>query len=173
MIYTSIPKKKIQSLKPKGVKNIATMILGALEGLHHMHECGFVHRNMKLDNIFVTMDDTPKVGDFGISKEKNTEIQGLTFAEFQESYSDQTDTGRCGTSIYMPPEITQGRYKATPAQDTYSLGMTALITMFGGVEARVTGTHSSFEFHMIDNLESELDGWLEDPVFSEGVEKDK
>lgn len=144
----------------KGVKNIAKMILGTLKGLHYLHQAGIVHRDMKPENIFVTDDNTPKVGDFGISKKIDTLQKGLSQKEKNKAPSP--DTKRVGTSLYMPPEVTKGDYKSSSAQDAYSLGMTALVAMFKGNTKKIMGQTFNFEVYMSDkdNAKQSIDKWL-------------
>jgi serine/threonine protein kinase len=40
-------------------------------GLRHIHECDLVHLDVKPENFFFTSAGTLKIGDFGISKERN------------------------------------------------------------------------------------------------------
>ena len=48
---------------------IACVVRGALTALQYLHDCNGVHRDIKTDNILMTSDGTPKVGDFGVSRQ--------------------------------------------------------------------------------------------------------
>lgn len=66
-----------------------------------------LHRDIKIQNIFVAKDGKYKLGDFGIAKAKE---------------KTGTDTARIGTYDYMAPEVYFGkRYDKTV--DIYSLGI--------------------------------------------------
>jgi serine/threonine protein kinase len=60
-----------------------------------MHANGFAHRDLKLENVFLDSECTPKIGDFGLVKSFK---RGKNF----ETY--------CGTEGYMAPEIQNQDY---------------------------------------------------------------
>ena len=66
-----------------------------------------LHRDIKVQNIFVASDGRYKLGDFGIAKAKE---------------KTGTDTARIGTYDYMAPEVYFGRHYDIRA-DIYSLGI--------------------------------------------------
>jgi len=86
------------------------------EAMHHAHEHGVVHRDLKPQNILVANDGTPKVMDFGLAK-CLLEDGGISMA---------TVAGRVlGSPAYMAPEQAQGRRdQIGPATDVYALGIT-------------------------------------------------
>lgn len=73
-----------------------------------MHNKNILHRDIKTQNIFICSNGTLKLGDFGISREL-------------ESNDAKAGTS-CGTPLFMPPEVCQGKpydYKA----DVWALGV--------------------------------------------------
>jgi len=52
---------------PYEVDKSVEIFEGVLDGVSHIHERGFVHRDLKLANIFLTKKGQAKVGDFGIT----------------------------------------------------------------------------------------------------------
>lgn len=92
-------------LSPERATEFAIMIC---EGIHHAHENGIIHRDIKPHNILVTKRGIVKVADFGIAQaiSKNT----LTFAR-----------DLVGTVHYVSPEQAKGE-PVTPSTDIYSLG---------------------------------------------------
>lgn len=79
--------------------------------VHHAHQRGILHRDLKPGNILIDTQGEPRVTDFGLAKRVETE-------------SDLSVSGAVlGTPGYMPPEQALGRTKQlTTAADVYSLG---------------------------------------------------
>lgn len=80
-------------------------------GVHHAHEHGILHGDLKPANLFVTGDGLVKVMDFALSK-------------FAEENTDDTQVGLvAGTPSYMPPERLLGQ-RIDNRSDIFSLGAT-------------------------------------------------
>lgn len=88
-----------------------------LLALGHAHREGFVHRDMKPENLLVTKDGVVKVADFGLAR----------------AYADGrvTQAGAVtGTVQYLAPEQIRGE-PADPRSDLYSLGIVAYELLTG------------------------------------------
>lgn len=103
------------SLEPEYALSIASQVADAL---HHAHQRGIVHRDVKPNNILLSRDGRPLLSDFGIAKALH-ESTGLT------------RTGMSiGTPEYMAPEQIQGQ-KVDARTDIYALGI-VLYEMLAG-----------------------------------------
>ncbi|MCI0340408.1 MAG: protein kinase [Planctomycetales bacterium] len=86
-------------------------MLDVSRGLAMAHEMGIVHRDIKPDNILVTRRGEPKLADFGLAREV-------------ESQSEISQSGQVlGTPYYMSPEQCDAQ-PADGRSDIYSLGAT-------------------------------------------------
>ncbi len=85
-----------------------------LEGLAFAHDAGFVHRDLKPDNILLTEEGTARIADFGLAK------------SFQQSgASGLTATGAvAGTYYFMPREQLTSFRSVQPVSDVWSLAAT-------------------------------------------------
>lgn len=91
-------------------KEALTIIAKLAQALHFAHKKGYIHRDVKSENILFDDDDQPVLTDFGIAKASNSSTQ-------------MTQTGKLiGTPEYMSPEQCRGR-KLDGRSDLYSLGI--------------------------------------------------
>ena len=88
-----------------------------LEGLKVVHSKGFVHRDMKPSNIFITLGGEVKLLDFGLSKPLEWN------ATLEASLPTVTVAGSvAGTIPYMSPEQLQGK-SVDSRSDLFSTGV--------------------------------------------------
>jgi serine/threonine protein kinase len=89
-------------------------------GLRHIHEKGYVHLDIKPDNILVTKDLQLKIADFGLSQPLKGEDDKGTF-----------NKRRCGTKAFWSPEIALGFEYNGEQADLYALAIILFIMVFG------------------------------------------
>ena len=98
--------------------------LPIMDALSYAHSIGITHRDVKPDNIFVSVSGdqlVPKLLDFGIAK--------LT-----EGPSSHTATGAVlGTALYMAPEQAMGRKEVGPKADVWAIALVVYECLTGTV----------------------------------------
>jgi serine/threonine protein kinase/Tfp pilus assembly protein PilF len=109
----------------KSYVGAATWVVARLaEGLHHAHQCGVLHRDVKPSNILLGADGQPLLLDFNLARQQ---------------HGDPAEAALGGTVAYMAPEHMRAMARRTPAMesqvdqraDVYSLGM-VLYEMLAG-----------------------------------------
>jgi serine/threonine-protein kinase len=89
--------------------------------LQRASELGFVHRDVKPENILVARKGEVKVADFGLTRCLSGDQQPLSL----------TQSGiAMGTPLYMSPEQVQG-YPVDPRSDIYSFGVSCFHMLVG------------------------------------------
>lgn len=105
-------------------REVVSIIEQTLSALDFAHGLGFVHRDMKEQNLLVDgkfPNFVAKLTDFGLSKSyKQTGMSGVTMVG-----------DVAGTIAYMPPEQVRDFKEVRPPSDIYALGMTAYSLLTG------------------------------------------
>lgn len=121
MDASKLAKKRGGKLNYQEVIKIIEQTLSALDFAHSQ---GFVHRDIKEQNILVDgsfPNYIAKLTDFGLSKSyKQTGMSGVTMVG-----------DVAGTIAYMPPEQVRDFKEVRPPSDIYAVGMTAYSLLTG------------------------------------------
>ncbi|MCU1288367.1 MAG: Serine/threonine protein kinase [Acidobacteria bacterium] len=105
-------------------REVVKIIEQTLSGLEFAHNLGFVHRDIKEQNILIE-------GEFPVYKAKLTDF-GLAKSFRQTGMSGVTMVGDvAGTIAYMPPEQVRDFKEVKPPSDIYGVGMTAYSLLTG------------------------------------------
>ena len=105
-------------------QEVIKIVEQTLAALYFAHNLGFVHRDIKEQNILVDgnyPDYISKLTDFGLAKSyKETGMSGVTMVG-----------DVAGTIAYMPPEQVRDFKEVRPPSDIYAMGMTAYSLLTG------------------------------------------
>ncbi|GAB1257497.1 hypothetical protein NBRC116494_19990 [Aurantivibrio plasticivorans] len=109
-------------------QTIMALVERVARGLAYAHQEGFVHADLKPNNIILTDDSTVKILDFGIAQAvRNTGAEIDTSND--ETHFDPYTLGAI-TPAYASPEMLQDR-APIPADDIYALGCVAYALLTG------------------------------------------
>ena len=97
-------------------------LIQAASGLHHAHEHGLVHRDVKPANLLLDSSGVLKVLDLGLAR---IEEPGLT------SMTLDNDEKLLGTVDYLAPEQAQDSHDVDHRADIYALGCTLYFLLTG------------------------------------------
>jgi serine/threonine protein kinase len=116
-------------------------IIQTATGLKHAHEKGFIHRDIKPDNIILSTEGVIKILDMGLARSLNQEQDNVTKLMNPNAIYGSVD--------YISPEQSIGG-NVDARSDLYSLGATlfALITgvaPFSGTSAQILVSHQLTE----------------------------
>lgn len=120
------------------------LFLGAeiARGLSEAHSEGILHRDLKPDNVLMTLSGIPKIGDFGLAKRLNADSQHHMLPG--------------GTPHYMAPELFHGE-QPSAATDIYALGVCMFQMLAGRVPFAQPGMQAliaAVTTHAVPNLRS-------------------
>ena len=106
-MYSKIQKRNGEFFGEELILNWTVQIL---LGLSYIHKNGIIHRDIKPQNIFIKSENLICIGDFGIAKIINNQMQ------------TQTMTSIIGTPLYMSPESFNEPNSKNFASDIWSTG---------------------------------------------------
>jgi serine/threonine protein kinase len=116
------------------------LLLDAARGLAAAHELGLLHRDIKPDNLFVTLPGKGRVAglkliDFGLATADKARPEAIQ----QDPTLASDATG--GTPLFLAPELWQGR-DPSPRSDLYALGVSFYLAVTGRYPFKDSSLHA-------------------------------
>jgi len=115
-------------IQPLEEQEILIIFRQIVSGLHYLHSKNIIHLDLKMANIFVTLDGLVKIGDFGIAQfmhsNKDNPSASETAAkrlELKEDAGKNMTNSHLGTLAYSSPERCLG-LQTDFKSDIWSLG---------------------------------------------------
>jgi eukaryotic-like serine/threonine-protein kinase len=110
-LAAQISNLKTDLSNPRRLRQVAVLVSTVARAVHHAHQRGVLHRDLKPGNILLDQQGEPHVADFGVAK-LLAHDSGLT-----------QSMAVIGSPSYMAPEQASGDFKhLTTAADVYGLG---------------------------------------------------
>jgi eukaryotic-like serine/threonine-protein kinase len=101
----------------------ANYICQAAIGLHHAHQMGVIHRDIKPGNMLIDRDGLVKILDMGLARLYHDSADNLTL---------EHNAGQAlGTADYLAPEQATNSHDVEPRADIYALGCTFYFLLTG------------------------------------------
>jgi serine/threonine protein kinase len=94
--------------RPQQPRHAAALVAKLAEAIQAAHDQGIIHRDLKPGNVLLTGTGEPKITDFGLAKQQDSQLTATGVA--------------LGTPCYMSPEQAQGEREVGPLADVYALG---------------------------------------------------
>ena len=88
---------------------LAACIVPLLRAIHHTHALGFIHRDIKGENVLALSDGTIKLADFGVASTGRGNLGSVA-----------------GSPYWMAPELISGEGESNSSSDIWSLGVTMI-----------------------------------------------
>ncbi|MBL8787153.1 MAG: serine/threonine protein kinase [Deltaproteobacteria bacterium] len=139
---------------PEQARSACLQTLAALE---HVHRKGYIHRDVKPANLFVTaVDDDPfvlKLLDFGIARlaDSATTPEGVINIERERAMRVTQPLRILGTPEYMAPEQVLGQALDLRV-DLYAVGIMLFHLMTGRLPFRGVDRHELYAAHLRDPM---------------------
>ncbi|QDU33338.1 Serine/threonine-protein kinase PknB [Poriferisphaera corsica] len=103
-------------------KNALNIGIQIAKALHHAHQAGFIHRDVKPKNIMITTDSVAKLADMGLAR------------AIEDRDAAEAESGKAfGTPYYISPEQIRGEVDVDFRADLYGLGATMYHMVTGSV----------------------------------------
>lgn len=123
------------------------VIREAASALEHAHSAGIIHRDIKPNNIMITVDGEVRVLDMGIARLLDPGTK-------QPAVNLTRQVAGLGTPEVMPPEQWADASSVSPASDIYSLGCTLYYLLAGRMPFSADSLHGLMSAHLTSIPES-------------------
>jgi eukaryotic-like serine/threonine-protein kinase len=108
----------VQAAEPLSIPLALWIVRQAAMALEALHQAGWLHGDVKPDNLLVTPAGQTTLIDLGLARRLNGE----------ECHPNELLSGSC---VYLSPEMIVGREALTAASDVYALGLTLFELLIG------------------------------------------
>ena len=118
------------------------LVIQIARGLQYAHESGFIHRDVKPENIMLGPNDVAKLLDLGLSK---------NIEDAEQSFRTVSGVA-IGTPHYIAPEQARGERTIDGRADIYSLGATYYHLVTGDTPFHGSSSYEIITKHLTEQL---------------------
>jgi len=117
-------------------REVHTMFFKLVSALKALHDSGICHRDIKLENVMLDVEHNPKIIDFGFAS------------------SSTTSRSLCGSPLYMPPEVAEGKQYDGRLADVWSLGVVLYCMIFNVMppDVKCSDVEDALKVHSKDSM---------------------
>ena len=155
-----LPLKKYAEVHRLNTRQKLLLMVKICEAVHHAHQRGLIHRDLKPGNILVDETGQPKILDFGVAR-----VTEIDLPEGDSHPTMQTGLGQLvGTLAYMSPEQVLGDpLEVDTRSDVYALGIILYELLSGRLPYKVNYRQLPEAVHTIRD---------EEPVSLSSIDRD-
>ena len=134
-----------------------------ISGLLYIHNLGIIHRDIKLDNLFLDDNFNIKIGDFNISAALNTESAKNFTHDSSQINQMLNGNSVVGTPGFAAPEVAEKQPYDQKA-DVYSMGISFFILAYGASPYEKKGLNNKLNSSYSDEINDIIERMIEKDV---------
>ena len=130
----------------KKEKELISIVYQIIQGIAFLHRSEIIHRDIKLENIYMKSDVHPIIADFDVSKDRTITTKSPTLLP--------------GATEYLAPELTNFLHEATTASDMWAVGALVFKIFFPNSQLIPGKDHIIIPNHDLSDLRDLLEKLL-------------
>ena len=134
-----------------------------ISGLLYIHNLGIIHRDIKLDNLFLDDNFNIKIGDLNISAALNTESAKNFTHDSSQINQMLNGNSVVGTPGFAAPEVAEKQPYDQKA-DVYSMGISFFILAYGASPYEKKGLNNKLNSSYSDEINDIIERMIEKDV---------
>ena len=122
--------KKVRSMKRLSEREVQRILKQLIDAIIYIHSQQVIHRDLKLDNLFISKGGDIKVGDFGLA--------------YQLKSDHEKKRTLCGTPNYIAPEVLDCKKGHSYEADIWSIGVIIYTMLIGRPPFETTNVKETY-----------------------------